>query len=467
MQILVLMSTNYSAYNNQLLPGALSIGNLTTNYGGAAGWSTNTAGLLMECLNNTEIVILDSGEYLISALYYVGGSSKYIEYGRAMGGYGHPNGHYFRCNQLFECYHANAVGGWNYFKVEPTSLWGDGLSTASDQAGTKYLTMRNLMFQNPHVVPASVGSNASIRLGRAGGVQSGAWWEIATRTDGGFHIVREANETLGIRFNTSGWVGINYPYAPDYPLHVYTSTQSAYVANGLIYTTAAGTLSTQSSTQYISIKAYDSIWTMGYFMYNSDERIKKDIRDINDDIALQKILAFQPKLYKYIDINKQGDKDVIGFIAQQVEEIEPLAVFKQTNFIPNIYKSVECNENKIFLDEHDLKVTDKLEIYDYDGVKSIYKITEINGNEITLDRTLKNDRCVVYGKEVDDFKTLDKTYIFTLNVCATQELSRKIDNLNNTTQQQQAIIDNLNNTIQQQQTIINDLINRITLLENK
>lgn len=136
-----------------------------------------------------------------------------------------------------------------------------------------------------------------------------------------------------------------------------------------------------------------------------------------------------------------------------MEEIEPLAVFKQTNFIPNIYKSVECNENKIFLDEHDLKVTDKLEIYDYDGVKSIYKITEINGNEITLDRTLKNDRCVVYGKEVDDFKTLDKTYIFTLNVCATQELSRKIDNLNN--------------TIQQQQTIINDLINRITLLENK
>jgi hypothetical protein len=286
-------------------------------------------------------------------------------------------------------------------------------------------------------------------------MEGGSWagWQkvYAGYADSAGSLV--SNPTMSGNVSLSGRLGINYPASPDYPLHVYTSSQSAYVANGLIYTTGAGTLSTQSSTQYISIKAYDSIWTMGYFMYNSDERIKKDIRDINDDIALQKILAFQPKLYKYIDINKQGDKDIIGFIAQQVEEIEPLAVFKQTNFIPNIYKSVECNENKIFLDEHDLKVTDKLEIYDYDGVKSIYKITEINGNEITLDRTLKNDRCVVYGKEVDDFKTLDKTYIFTLNVCATQELSRKIDNLNN--------------TIQQQQTIINDLINRITLLENK
>ena len=42
--------------------------------------------------------------------------------------------------------------------------------------------------------------------------------------------------------------------------------------------------------------------------------------------------------------------------------------------------------------------------------------------------------------------TLDKNYIFTLNVCATQELYK---------------------LIQQQQTIINDLQNRLSILENK
>ena len=34
--------------------------------------------------------------------------------------------------------------------------------------------------------------------------------------------------------------------------------------------------------------------------------------------------------------------------------------------------------------------------------------------------------CFVYGSKVDDFHTLDKTYIFTLNVCATQELYKII-----------------------------------------
>ena len=78
---------------------------------------------------------------------------------------------------------------------------------------------------------------------------------------------------------------------------------------------------------------------------------------------------------------------------------------------------------------------------------------EISPTHIKIDKSIEDDKCFIFGKEINDFHALSKEYIFTLNVCATQELSRKIDNLNN--------------TIQQQQTIINDLINRITLLENK
>ncbi len=33
---------------------------------------------------------------------------------------------------------------------------------------------------------------------------------------------------------------------------------------------------------------------------------------------------------------------------------------------------------------------------------------------------------MVYGYEVDDFHTINKEYINTLNVCATQELHRRI-----------------------------------------
>ena len=33
----------------------------------------------------------------------------------------------------------------------------------------------------------------------------------------------------------------------------------------------------------------------------------------------------------------------------------------------------------------------------------------------------------IHGTEIDDFHTLDKSYIFTLNVCATQELHRRME----------------------------------------
>jgi hypothetical protein len=35
----------------------------------------------------------------------------------------------------------------------------------------------------------------------------------------------------------------------------------------------------------------------------------------------------------------------------------------------------------------------------------------------------------VYGAEIDDFHILDKSYIFTLNVCATQLMSSDIDEI--------------------------------------
>jgi hypothetical protein len=345
----------YGAYNNQLLAGALCIGDTTTNYGGAGGWSTNTAGLLMECLNNTEIVILDSAEYLISALYYVGGTSKYIEYGRAMG-YGHPNAHYFRCNNVFECYFANGAGGWQYFKVEPTSLWGDGLSTASDQAGTKYLTIRNIMLQNPHIVPASVGATASIRLGRAGGVQSGTWYEIGTRSDGVFHIVKEADSKFGINLSSSGDVGIynsapvNFTYGPnlhlgrcgggyicDAKVTIVKDTNTGSVRQNIIgwnssfYYVFCGDGGGANNNSYWSQQCYvyysapasclyinsGGYVTMAYSYGTSDQRIKSDIKTI--DNALFKVLNLRG--IEYTDI-REGCRH-IGLIAQEVEEVIP------------------------------------------------------------------------------------------------------------------------------------------------
>jgi len=102
----------------------------------------------------------------------------------------------------------------------------------------------------------------------------------------------------------------------------------------------------------------------GSFTTVSDERIKKDIEDIDDEDSLNKILLVQCKKYKYIDETK-GTNFVTGFIAQQIKEIIPEAVHIATE---------PQNE----------------------------------------------------GDEIQDFHYLDKMMIYTHNVSATQELHRII-----------------------------------------
>jgi hypothetical protein len=47
---------------------------------------------------------------------------------------------------------------------------------------------------------------------------------------------------------------------------------------------------------------FDSnLWCKSNFMSSCDSRIRKDIEDINETIALDEILQIQPKTLKYID----------------------------------------------------------------------------------------------------------------------------------------------------------------------
>ena len=71
--------------------GSLTIGDVSKNFGGGIGWNPNTAGLMMECADNTEIAVHDSGARVASAMYYHGPSNT-ISIGRDMGaGWGASN----------------------------------------------------------------------------------------------------------------------------------------------------------------------------------------------------------------------------------------------------------------------------------------------------------------------------------------------------------------------------------------
>lgn len=65
--------------------GSLTVGGITGNFGGGSGWNANTAGLMLETLDNTEIGIHDSGNRIASAIYFQGAATNRITIGRDMG----------------------------------------------------------------------------------------------------------------------------------------------------------------------------------------------------------------------------------------------------------------------------------------------------------------------------------------------------------------------------------------------
>ncbi len=77
-----------------------------------------------------------------------------------------------------------------------------------------------------------------------------------------------------------------------------------------------------------------------------------------------------------------------------------------------------------------IKQNDKIKCYDKNNKEINIEVEEVM-DEFTfrikeLETEYTDNKIFVYGTEIDDFHTLDKSYIYTLNVCVTQELHLKI-----------------------------------------
>jgi hypothetical protein len=167
-------------------------------------------------------------------------------------------------------------------------------------------------------------------------------------------------------------------------------------------------------------------------IYVSDERIKMNIKDIHDDSALQKILSIQPKTYECIDKCNKGSNTVYGFISQQIKEVIPEAASLQSDFIPNILSILTCSGNLITTNEHTnrLNIDDEIKITLLNNKEETFKIIEINDKTKTINKEIKDNQCFVDGKQINDFHALDKYYIYTLNVSATQAFYKLIQQQN-------------------------------------
>jgi len=253
--------------------------------------------------------------------------------------------------------------------------------------------------------------------------------ECFVSSQNNYRLVFNTNNTERMRITEDGKIGIGTPN-PISPLHINgsdaTTTSSSYQA----YWHSGHTTTSAGSAYDISLYVSHVIWAgSGGFIASSDQRIKTNIREVPDNLSLQTLRDISCCYYEYKDKVTRGSSNTIGFIAQQVKEHMPLAVSIKKKFIPNEMRkltNITWNDTILTTDLQNVSGI-KYRFYvsnDISGNDEIQK--EIIGNSdntFTFDTSYNNVFC--YGKEVDDFHTLDKNKLFALNFSATQELDKQ------------------------------------------
>ena len=171
----------------------------------------------------------------------------------------------------------------------------------------------------------------------------------------------------------------------------------------------------------------------------SDERIKTDIEPVPDHLALDTIRRLDSKYYHYKDTVKFGRNRTIGFIAQEVLDAIPEAVSREIEVIPNEMRKTNPTWRARADGTFDMQIdgltgpgvyrffmsfnrpkllAKKPTIYN----ETEHDLTTTDGKTFTTDQ--KYDNVFLYGKEVDDFLTIDKNKIFAVAYAALQEVDR-------------------------------------------
>jgi hypothetical protein len=274
-------------------------------------------------------------------------------------------------------------------------------------------------------------------------------WFTSLADDGHFRIATTTyqgtdkfnNNAIFIEGNNR-WIGLGLNTVPTTRLDVASGNPSQSITY-LSFLNGEGVNGSDATDSYTTSARFENAIAVGTQVFiTSDERIKKNIQEIDDNLALQKLRLIEPKMYNYIDLVERGPTATFGFIAQQVRQHIPNAVSIKTDFIPNIlnyFEFINLSENLVQLNnfEGDVLVGDKLKILDQEGeiISIIQNIDPVNKTiQISISREilltgdeLLDTKLFVYGKEVKDFHTLDKANLYTINFAATQELDRIID----------------------------------------
>jgi hypothetical protein len=280
-------------------------------------------------------------------------------------------------------------------------------------------------------------------------------------------IIGTQNDTAGtyednIILSPSSCVGIgtNFPTAAKVHVNGSRSLTLSYA-----YYNNTGSPGLGSGTNDYSIYASHRIAATEFNAF-SDSRIKKNVTDINDSSALDKIRLLEPKIYNYIDEKQRGTSNVYGFIAQEVANVLPYAVTVGHGDIPNILtnSNVIVTENSNVLELHldtpveglTLSNTSVINIITDKNTSIPCNVLSFSGsNVITIENRKEFSNVTgayIHGEHILDFHNLNKDAIWAVSTAALQEVDRQL-------QAEKTKVATL-------ETQVADLLARVSALEN-
>ena len=233
----------------------------------------------------------------------------------------------------------------------------------------------------------------------------------------------------GIKITDDGNVGIGT-----------TPTNGKFEVNGSIdnvINNYAYLNNTNSNTNYVNsntsdkaVSIYASDRIVGKFVISmSDERIK-DIKGLSDNKADLDILTqIEITDYEFKDKVKEGNTKQKKVIAQQVAKVFPQAINNQfTEVVPDIYQTATIDKNGWIELKTDLKTGEKVQII-FKDKKEILEVLATKEDAFQVKSSNEASTVFIYGRQVDDFHTVDYEAISMLNVSATQQLAKENEQL--------------------------------------
>ena len=267
----------------------------------------------------------------------------------------------------------------------------------------------------------------------------------------------DAVNTASLWLNANGNVGIGTAAPTQAKLVVFGSTNS-YLAYAY-YNSTGSPGSGGSGTQPFSIYANNRIAAVEFDAF-SDARIKRVLGITNNSDDLNTLMKIKVTNYKYIDTIGRGTKLNKKVIAQELEKVYPNAVNQHIDVVPDIYHIADICDGKITV-KNNLKECERVKLI-FDDRTEIVEVEKADstGFEVNLkdiSATLNaSERVFVYGREVNDFRTVDYEALSTLNISATQQLAKENEELKKQVTEQNKSIEQLKEEVKTIQALLNN-----------